>query len=175
MNLKHTLALLALLPLAGCVAIVDVEGEFEPHRAESFDEINVLIDDWHIAASEGDLEAYFGAMDDDSVFLGTDDWERWPRDQFLEFSTPHFEDGSGWTFEPHDRVIAFSDNGRVAWFDEKLDSEHMGKCRGSGVLEYGIDGWKIKHYNLTFTIPNDLVDDIVEQIEDYNADKEHKN
>ena len=172
MNIKHVLSLIAIVLLCGCVAIVEIQDDFAPKRADSAREINTLIDNWHVAASEGDLDAYFGVMGKDAVFLGTDDWERWPRDEFRAFAAPHFEDGSGWTFVPHDRVLAFSENGRVVWFDEKLDSEHMGKCRGTGVLEYRNDGWKIVHYNLTFTIPNDLVPDITSRINEYEAAKD---
>jgi len=31
----------------------------------------------------------------------------------------------------------------------------MGTCRGSGVLEKTSNGWKIKQYVLSVTIPND--------------------
>jgi hypothetical protein len=48
----------------------------------------------------------------------------------------------------------------MAWFDELLNTQ-MKICRGSGVLVL-IDGkWKIKHYVLSMTIPNDNVDEVV--------------
>ena len=171
MNTKLALSILATVSLCGCVATVKIDDDFTPTRAESAAEINTLIDNWHIAASKGDLDAYFGVMGRDAVFLGTDDCERWPRDEFRTFAAPHFADGDGWTFVPHDRILAFSANERVVWFDEKLDSAHMGKCRGTGVLEYRDDAWKIVHYNLTFTIPNDLVPDITARIDEYEATK----
>jgi hypothetical protein len=51
--------------------------------------------------------------------------------------------------------------GTTAWFDELLDTQ-MKICRGSGVL-VKIDGeWKIQHYVLSMTVPNDVTDQVVE-------------
>jgi hypothetical protein len=48
----------------------------------------------------------------------------------------------------------------MAWFDEDLESKSYWPCRGSGALEK-IDGvWKIRLYNLAFTIPNSAVPEI---------------
>jgi hypothetical protein len=37
----------------------------------------------------------------------------------------------------------------------------MGTCRGSGVLEKTTNGWKIKQYVLSITIPNDDVQAVI--------------
>jgi hypothetical protein len=37
----------------------------------------------------------------------------------------------------------------------------MGICRGSGVLKRTKDGWKIEHYVLSISIPNENVSEIV--------------
>ena len=37
----------------------------------------------------------------------------------------------------------------------------MGVCRGSGVLEKTGNDWKIKHYVLSLTIPNDNINDVI--------------
>ena len=51
----------------------------------------------------------------------------------------------------------------MAWFDELLDT-HMKICRGSGVLvDQGNGQWKIKHYVLSMTVPNENVDEIVKK------------
>ena len=34
-------------------------------------------------------------------------------------------------------------------------------CRGSGVIQKTKDGWKIKHYVLSMTVPNENVDEVV--------------
>ena len=38
----------------------------------------------------------------------------------------------------------------------------MGTCRGSGVLEKTNDSWKIKHYVLSVTIPNDDIQKVID-------------
>lgn len=34
--------------------------------------INTVLDDWHKAAATVNFEAYFGAMTEDAIFIGTD-------------------------------------------------------------------------------------------------------
>ena len=50
---------------------------------------------------------------------------------------------------------------QFAWFDELLETE-MGICRGSGVLKLEENTWKIKHYVLSATIPNELMKQVIE-------------
>jgi hypothetical protein len=46
----------------------------------------------------------------------------------------------------------------------------MGECRGSGVVIQGNDGqWRIAHYILSFPVPNDLADALVENIQAYQG------
>jgi hypothetical protein len=42
-----------------------------------------------------------------------------------------------------------------------LNNAKYGTCRGSGVLRKIGDDWRIAHYNLSFTIPNDAAADVV--------------
>lgn len=116
----------------------------------------------HIAAAKADFTAYFECFTTDAIFLGTDASERWTLDQFKAYCKPYFDQGKGWTYIPHDRHIAFDNdsNPRLAWFDELLDNEKYGLCRGSGVLIHQptpgpSPNWKIAQYNLSFTIPNE--------------------
>lgn len=129
--------------------------------------INIVLDDWHEAAAEGDFEGYFDHFENDSsIFMGTDATERWTISEFKPWSKPYFEDdGVAWTFTPTFRKVYFSENGKTAWFDEELDTPNLGPSRGSGVLVKNEKGWKIAHYNLTIPIPNSIVDDVVQQIE----------
>ena len=53
----------------------------------------------------------------------------------------------------------FSKNNKTAWFDELLETD-LGICRGSGVLTLTKEGWKIQHYVLSITIPNENVSEI---------------
>lgn len=126
--------------------------------------IDTLLDEWHRAASRADEDAYFGAMADDSVFLGTDATERWTKQQFIDWSKQYFARESAWTFTPRSRNVIFSRDGRVAWFDEVLDSKSYGECRGTGVAQWDGSRWKIEHYNLTIPIPNELADEFVKRI-----------
>jgi len=41
----------------------------------------------------------------------------------------------------------------------------FGPARGSGVLIKTKDGWKIKHYNLAMTIPNEIILDVKKLVE----------
>ena len=57
-----------------------------------------------------------------------------------------------------ERHVAFDRDGSTAWFDEVLENEKYGLCRGSGVLVLRDDAWRIAQYNLTFLVPNELVE-----------------
>jgi ketosteroid isomerase-like protein len=154
--MRRTLPLaLALLGLTAALGV----------RAQSPSaEVAQALDAYHAAAAKADEEAYFARMAPKGVFLGTDATERWDKDAFRAFAHPYFAKGKAWTFVPHDRHIDLSADGRVAWFDELLDSATYGECRGSGVLEK-IDGaWKIQQYNLSIPMPNDLSKEFVARI-----------
>jgi hypothetical protein len=63
--------------------------------------------------------------------------------------------------------VSFSPEGSVAWFDEKLDTPNLGPVRGSGVLVRMATGWKIAHYDLSVPIPNDLMKEVKQRIEEH--------
>ncbi len=129
--------------------------------AEEKTKIDELINEWHIDAAKGSLESYFNKMTEDAYFIGTDASEKWLASEFKIFCKPHFDDGSGWDFKPLKREIFLNDRQDFAWFDEQLDT-WMGVCMSSGVLVKTKDGWKIKHYQLSIAVPNDLVQDFIE-------------
>ena len=136
-------------------------------------EINKILDDWHKAAAEGNFNAYFGAFTKDAIYIGTDASENWNMDQFKAFSKPYFDKGKAWDFKPVERHIYFSADGKTAWFDELLDT-WMKICRGSGALVKEGNTWKIKHYVLSMTVPNDVVEETVKvkaKIEDAYLEK----
>ena len=58
------------------------------------------------------------------------------------------------------RHIYFSEDKKMAWFDELLNTQ-MKICRGSGVLVKKDGKWLIKQYVLSMTIPNENVDEVV--------------
>lgn len=160
---------LALFVLAGCarqapppacpepvLAVVD-DGDLPP-TADDAAAIAALLDDWHQAASVGDASRYFGYFTPDAIFIGTDATERWTVGEFQEYASPHFEDGHGWTMRAERREIVVREG--YAYFDEDLVSEGLGPVRGSGVLQRTAEGWAISHYVLSFTIPNERVNEL---------------
>lgn len=131
-----------------------------PDVAQEKRVINRMLDSWHAAAAKGDFDAYFGAIASDGIYIGTDATENWEKKQFAEFSKPYFDRGRAWNFKPLERNLFISKDGKTAWFDELLDT-WMKVCRGSGVLEKQGDSWKIKHYVLSMTVPNDATQDVL--------------
>lgn len=122
--------------------------------------INTVLDNWHKAAATANFESYFGAMTNDAIFIGTDATENWNKKAFQEFAKPYFDRGKAWNFTALERHIYFSKDGKTAWFDELLNTQ-MKICRGSGVLVKEKKTWKIKHYVLSMTIPNDNTDAVI--------------
>ena len=97
-------------------------------------------------------------MTEDGVFIGTDPTENWQNKDFRAFSKPYFDRGKAWNFKTLERNIYTEENNDIAWFDELLATQ-MGICRGSGVLQKTEEGWKIAHYVLSITIPNENVEE----------------
>lgn len=122
--------------------------------------INLCINQWHKAAADADFETYFNLMTDDAVFIGTDASENWNKKEFEIYSKPHFDKGKAWTFHSLERNVYTDKTQKIAWFDELLDTSFK-ICRGSGVLEKVNGTWKIKHYVLSMTIPNEKAKDVV--------------
>jgi len=123
--------------------------------------VDSLINVWHSAAANANFESYFGLMDDDFVFLGTDANEYWTKNEFSNYSKPYFDKGKAWKFTKLERNIYFDTSKNVAWFDEILDTSFK-ICRGSGVLEKdSLNNWKFKQYVLSMTIPNEKSKEIV--------------
>lgn len=122
--------------------------------------IDQLLTNWHKAAAVANFGNYFGAMTEDAIFIGTDATEYWNKTQFEAYAKPYFDKGKAWSFKSLKRNIYFSNDKKMAWFDELLDTQ-MKICRGSGVLVNTDQGWKIKQYVLSMTVPNDDVEAVV--------------
>ena len=123
--------------------------------------INTILDSWHKAAANAEFDNYFSYMTSNGVFIGTDATENWQLDAFKAFSKPYFDKGKAWSFTSLERNIYFDKSSQnTAWFDELLDTQ-MKICRGSGVLIKEGKNWKIAHYVLSMTIPNDHTDEVV--------------
>jgi hypothetical protein len=123
---------------------------------------------------ETDFEGYFSKMTPDGIFMGTDATEYWTVTEFKVWAKPYFDNGKAWSFTAHNRHIYFSDDGKTAWFDEELKTPNLGPSRGSGVLSYSEseESWKIAHYNLAIPVPNEIVDSVVTQIEEFHSNQD---
>ena len=122
--------------------------------------LNKLMNNWHLAASNTNSEAFFGFMAPDCIYIGTDATERWTKNEFVKFAEPYFAKGKAWDFKPIERQFYFSKNKKVAWFNETLNT-WMGVCRSSGVLEKSKGNWKLKHYHLSVAVPNDKMNQLI--------------
>jgi hypothetical protein len=121
-------------------------------------EIDTLLNAWHKAAATADADSFFGKMTKDGIYLGTDAEERWLRDELRAWAKKAFDREVAWAFTPYNRQVYFTKDGRTAWFEEMLDTPHMGICRGSGVLSNTPQGWRIRHYDLALMVPNNKME-----------------
>lgn len=126
--------------------------------------IGLVLDDFHAAAAAADFARYFGHFTRDAVFLGTDATERWTVQDFEAYARPYFRPGGGWTYRPRDRHVTVAAGGRFAFFDELLDNDALGVCRGSGVMVREGEVWKVAQYDLSIPIPNERADSVVKII-----------
>lgn len=153
--------------LLGCKSQQTLQEDKKSARIE----IDLMLNSWHKAAAEANFNDYFNALTDDAIFIGTDATENWNKQQFISFAKPYFDKGKAWNFKALERHVYFSSDMKMAWFDELLNTQ-MKICRGSGVLVLDANrNWKIKHYVLSMTIPNDNVDEVV-KIKSILEDKE---
>lgn len=136
----------------------------QAEAGESLAALHAMIDGWHRAAATADENVFFGSMAPDAIYLGTDATERWLRDELRTWAAKAFDRVVAWDFTPFDRHAYFSADGQHAWWEENLRT-WMGICRGSGVAEKSADGWKIKHYHLSVTVPNEKIKGFIELLE----------
>ena len=158
MNFKKTILLLFI---AFSVNTFAQKKQTETAEKEA---INTLLDSWHKAASDANFKDYFNALSENSIYIGTDATENWTKKEFEIWAKPYFDKGKAWSFTALQRNIYFSPDKKLAWFDELLDTQ-MKICRGSGILEKSNGQWKIKHYVLSMTVPNDNVDEVIKSKE----------
>ncbi|MBC6995587.1 nuclear transport factor 2 family protein [Neolewinella lacunae] len=136
-----------------CEAVSDQS----PHDA-----IDALATRWHLAAAQADSATFFDAMEDDGIYIGTDKGEHWTKEEFLGFAAPYFARGKAWDFNATERHVFYDPANQVAYWDELLHT-WMGPCRGTAVVRRsGPNGWKIAHYTLSVTVPNDKIQGFIE-------------
>lgn len=147
----YTLALVVLSFTA-----ISAQTKFDKDKAQ----INTMLDGFNVAAAKADFNSYFNYFAEESTFIGTDATEVWDKKAFMVWAKPYFDKKKTWNFTSLKRNIYFNKDGKIAWFDELLDTQ-MKICRGSGVVEKINGEWKVRQYVLSVTVPNDVVDKVV--------------
>jgi ketosteroid isomerase-like protein len=133
-------------------------------------DIDTVLDDFSRAATNADFDGYFACLAPDAVFIGTDATERWSVDELRAFVKPHFDQGRGRAHTPRDRHVDLCPGGNVAYFDELVEIESLGVCRGTGVVIKLDDTWLILQYSLSFPVPNEIALDVVDRIRTYHEE-----
>lgn len=152
---KTTLFFAFFIFILNCTCI-SAQSRSEKDKAE----ISTMLDRFNVAAAKADFTTYFSYFAEESSFIGTDASEVWDKPEFKAWAKPYFDKKTTWNFTSLKRNIYFSKDGKLAWFDELLDTQ-MKICRGSGVLEKISGQWKIRQYVLSMTVPNEVVDQVV--------------
>lgn len=156
--MQETTIVLGLLLATGCATCPPAPTAHAASESERAP-VDAVLDGWHAAAAASDLERYLGLMTEDAIFLGTDATERWDRSQLRAYAEAPFAAGRGWRMRSIRRDVIV--RGDVAYFDEDLETVNLGPARGSGVVVRERDGrWRIAHYNLALTVPNDRFDEV---------------
>jgi hypothetical protein len=159
----RNLSILALLLF--CFSMVGLT-----QQEERISDINTFLDNWHKAAGRADSVAYFNAIADDGIYIGTDKSEVWTKQAFQVWSSPYFKSGKTWNFRGENRHVYFSEDRHFAWFDELVVSP-TSEFRGSGVLVHTETGWRIKQYVLSVMVPNDIYREVDSLIKKFETEK----
>ncbi|WP_292008216.1 nuclear transport factor 2 family protein [Chryseobacterium sp.] len=168
--MRKTILYILLFFLFGLTGVsAQLKGKFAKEKGE----IHTMLNGFNVAAAKADYDTYFNYFAKESVFIGTDATEVWDKEAFRVWAKPFFDKKQTWNFTSLQRNIYFSKDGKMAWFDELLNTQ-MKLCRGSGVLEKINGEWKIRQYVLSMTVPNEVVDQVVSEkapIEDVLIEK----
>ncbi|MFP3593756.1 nuclear transport factor 2 family protein [Chryseobacterium sp. SIMBA_038] len=156
--MKKTTILFTFILFVLSFTTISAQSQFDKEKAE----IGTMLDGFNVAAAKSDYTTYFNYFADESTFIGTDATEVWDKKAFMIWAKPYFDKKKTWNFTSLKRNIYFSKDGKLAWFDEVLDTQ-MKICRGSGVVEKINGAWKVKQYVLSMTIPNDVSDKVVSE------------
>jgi len=154
--MKKTTIFFAFILLVLSFTTSSAQAKYEKEKTE----IGTMLDGFNVAAAKADFNTYFNYFADESTFIGTDATEIWDKKAFMVWAKSYFDKKRTWNFTSLKRNIYFSKEGKLAWFDELLDTQ-MKICRGSGVVEKINGQWKVKQYVLSVTVPNEVVDKVV--------------
>lgn len=154
--MNKTIALIVMIFLCGFTSV------FSEEMSADQKAIHSKLDDFHGAAKNADKERYLSHFTEDAVYMGTDEWERWPlKPDFTDYVGMRFDNG-GWSYHSEERKIYISDDGKFGWFDEIMVSNNSGtRFRGSGVLRKENGQWKFTQYIQSFMVYNEVWDDVI--------------
>lgn len=153
--------------LVACLATAFAGGQSRAADTPAVDEIAAVLDEFNRAASDADADAYFGCLAPDAVMLGTAAEERWTVDELRVFMRPYFDQDRGRGHTPRDRHITLCAGEEVAFFDEVVEMESLGDCRGTGVVIKLDEAWRIAQYSLSIPIPNEIVYEVIDSIREH--------
>jgi len=158
--LKRATIVISVLSLSCAACSSNCNTPAAVDTANEKKQIIAMLDSFNRAAAKADYTAYFDFYADDAIFTGTDATERWDKKAFMAWAKPIFDKGRAWNFTSLERNIYFDQSGKLAWFDELLNTQ-MKICRGSGVVVKEGTAWKVKQYILSATVPNDKLDSVI--------------
>jgi hypothetical protein len=115
------------------------------------------LDTLHKAGAEANQADFIAVLAQDAVFLGVGDGTRLQGQALRDFVSESFASGNTWDYRTSERDVRLSADGTVAWFDESLEHDQLGRGRGSGVLIQNGGGWKVVQYDLTVPQPGAAV------------------
>lgn len=100
------------------------------------------------------MAAMFAPVADDCIFYGTDPTERWDVASFKAMIEPQMKNGMP-SMNVLSREVSFLAKGSVAVVVKKINWViFKTELREVVVYEKQKDGWKMKTFNLSLTIPN---------------------
>jgi len=118
---------------------------------------DAALDALHKAGADANSEAFEALLAQDVVFLGVDGAARLEGPSARDFFSEHLMQGNAWAYRSIERETRLSTDGSVAWFDETLQHDQLGRGRGTGVLIRSSEGWKLAQYNLIVPLPGGAV------------------
>lgn len=109
------------------------------------------------AGADANETVFVAALAADAVFLGVGDGTRLQGQALRNFISESFASGNAWGYRSSERDVRLSADGTVAWFDESLEHDQLGRGRGSGVLIQSGGVWQVAQYDLTVPLPGTAV------------------
>jgi hypothetical protein len=154
--------------LAICMFAASLTASAQQADAALTSAVNKFMDGWYDDAAHS-RQAHFDKLAADAVVVGTDEHERWSKDEFKASVKKHFERKSAFNFKSLQRHVYASQDGSLVWLDELLDTKEFGLCKSSAVLRKTSKGFEIVHYELAYVVPNKVAGQVMKLVKDAEA------